>query len=134
MTRPTPETLAAIEGMACPRCAARGKTWPGSDPRCAFPSGTFDADNWNCATMNALRDAARETDSLAYNGDEDTCAVVGFPEYGDEGHSGFVVLSWYKQRGNTAGATAIVDYQPTPLTLPMAEAALDAYDRWKEHP
>ena len=31
----------------CHMCVARGKTWSGSDPKCAFlADGTFTADNW----------------------------------------------------------------------------------------
>lgn len=42
----------------CRRCRERGKTWSGSNPRCAFksPSFTFNPDNWNCATAWAMRD------------------------------------------------------------------------------
>lgn len=109
---------------ACPRCIARGKTWKGDNPKCAFKSGTFDADNWNCATANALRSAAQVR---AYNGDEDTCAVLPLPEDYDHA-AGFVVLSWYKSRGRVDGAHAVVNYKPVPLTLAMAEAAITLAD------
>jgi len=113
---------------ACPRCIARGKTWKGYNPKCAFKSGTFDGDNWNCATMNALRDSTRAPRGvLAYNGDDDTCAVLVLPETDDRA-AGFVVLSWYKSHGQVNGAFAMVSYQPVPLTLEMAEAAIGYAD------
>jgi len=45
--------------MACRLCEQRGKTWEGSDPKCAFESYGFSHDNWNCATMNRLREIAK---------------------------------------------------------------------------
>ena len=42
----------------CPLCKKRGKTWEGDDPVCALKNGKFSDDNWNCATMNKLREIA----------------------------------------------------------------------------
>jgi hypothetical protein len=76
----------------CPRCAARIKNWEGDDPKCGFDeNGNFLKNNWNCATLNALR---------AEDGTIDGCndhyiKVVG--RY-DVGHG---ILTWYKNRGST---------------------------------
>jgi hypothetical protein len=48
--------------MACKLCNERGKTWNGDDPVCAFENGVFSNDNWNCATMNKLRNISEELD------------------------------------------------------------------------
>ncbi len=74
----------------CQMCWELGKTWEGDDPKCAFASGAFSSDNWNCATMNALRDLAEQASSRS---DEERCGVVPL-------HDGsFIVLGWYKSRG-----------------------------------
>ena len=52
--------------MNCKPCEKRGQTWPGSPPKCAFQGEFFSADNWNCATMNLLRDAIE--DQKVYSG------------------------------------------------------------------
>lgn len=109
----------------CPMCRARGKTWEGEDPRCAFnEAGEFQADNWNCATMNALRDIAEESAvgsvdhavaaiPVDYDGVDDPCAVT------------HVALNWYKHRGATPLALEINDYHLShPLRLCVAEVAI----------
>jgi len=41
----------------CPRCQERVKDWEGDDPKCGFDeNGNFLENNWNCATLNALRE------------------------------------------------------------------------------
>ena len=67
-TRAATETIiAALESygmrgktMICTECLIRGKDWEGSDPKCAFDNDEklFSTDNWNCATMNKLRERA----------------------------------------------------------------------------
>lgn len=76
----------------CPRCSARPKDWSGDDPKCGFDEdGNFLGDNWNCATLNALRDMG---------GEEVWCddTYVKIVSRFDVGHG---VLSWYKHRGTT---------------------------------
>ena len=77
----------------CPRCKERGQTWSGDAPRCAFDeNGNFLESNWNCATMNALREWAEETKLWC----DDT--NMGIVARCDVGHG---ILIWYKSRGNT---------------------------------
>jgi hypothetical protein len=85
--------------MTCKLCIKRGKPWQGSDPKCAFDSGTFSPDNWGCATMLALREKAmnpvwREDEWLGVI-PMDGCM--------------FMVLQWSKSRGKTNSAKIITD-------------------------
>ena len=104
------------DAYRCPRCAAGGHPW---SPKCGFlANGVFTDDNWNCATLNALRDVVERT----YGFDE-SIGVVRC----DEETGGFVVLTWYKDRGATSNALWVGDSPITlPLTLDIASAALHA--------
>lgn len=126
--------------MTCRLCKERGKKWEGDDPQCAFPSGEpsagFDADNWQCATMNALRDIAEAGGHGDFHYRCDSAAgsisVIRFEH--PEGHptdpyglppAGYIVLSFYKNRGTTGQAIVMHDdHAPRPLTLYDAEGAL----------
>jgi len=97
----------------CNFCDERGKTWEGSDPKCAFEAEIFNSDNWNCATMNKLRDLA--VDCKAY-ADDQSCAIIPIPDDYE-----FVILSWYKSRGRTEGAWIVSEEEIKPLTIDIAE-------------
>ena len=110
--------------MPCGMCRERGKTWTGSDPRCAFENGVFNPDNWDCATMNALRERAEElgTDFR----DDMAAASIGYVPFESEDGAGYVVMTWYKDRGRTGQAIVMWDdEEPRPLTEEDALAALD---------
>lgn len=98
----------------CTRCASRVKDWIGDDPRCAFPHGVFDEDNWNCATMCDLRELAQMHTRL---NDEQRAVLIPIPDTGD-----FAVLGWYKRRGRTERAFRFGD--GSPLRIEDAEACL----------
>jgi hypothetical protein len=55
--------------MTCPRCKkayADGKPDDfASEPECAFKTEVFDPSNWQCQTMNELREIAEEKASYA---------------------------------------------------------------------
>ncbi len=77
----------------CPRCLERGQTWEGSSPKCAFDeNGNFLENNWNCATLNALREMGEEGRVWC---DEQNMTII---QRYDVGHG---ILSWYKNRGKT---------------------------------
>ena len=93
--------------MVCDACKARGKTREGSDPKCGFPNGRFSLENWNCASLNALRD-------LVYEGQDPMPSGVDYRYCEDqkyatvqvetiEGAGGALALwvTWYKSRGGT---------------------------------
>jgi hypothetical protein len=96
--------------MSCERRKVRGQTWAGDAPKCGFPDGVFDRDNWNCATLNALRDL-----SGAPTWSEDQNAML-LPLDGS-----YVLLSWYKNRGRTEGAWLMSSSRIESLTLDDAE-------------
>jgi len=97
--------------MICKACKERGKTWKGTDPKCAFENGVFDSDNFRCATMGILRDISNPTWC-----DGQYASLIPIV---DEGR--YVVLSWYKQRGRTEGAWVLEDTEIKPLQLCVAE-------------
>ena len=76
----------------CPRCASRIKDWEGDDPKCGFDeNGNFLEHNWNCATLNALREM----------GGEETSCDNNYVKVVSRFDVGFGILSWYKHRGQT---------------------------------
>lgn len=91
--------------MTCKACKARGQTWSGSAPVCAF-DGEF-SDNWNCATVNAIRDIVYEGGPPRTGVDYQYCddqkyATVKVDEVEfDEGRYLALWVSWYKNRGGT---------------------------------
>jgi hypothetical protein len=98
----------------------------GDLPRCAFaPNGDFSADNWNCATMNALRLFTQES----YCQDH-TLGVIPIPELSedcafDESMPNFLVLHWYKTRGACPLAQMVrMNHTICSLTLNWAEVIL----------
>lgn len=102
----------------CPRCLARGKTWTGSNPICGFTErGRFKTDNWNCATLNDLRDLVEP--SQIWSEDDYVAAIPR-----GRGEPGFLVLCWYKRRGRTDRAFLLSSDWRRPLTLKEAEAIL----------
>ena len=75
----------------CPRCLQRGQTWVGDPPQCGFnANGSFNQNNWNCATLNAMRNLGGIVE--AREGDY----TVGIVSRCDVG---FGILKWYKRRG-----------------------------------
>lgn len=117
---------------ACPRCWKRGKTWQGSNPKCAFRTSTFNTDNWNCATMSALRRLITSRDNgkrQTWHCREDMAAgtfgVLLIPE--NDIINGYLCMTWYKSRGRTDMAV-IMDGSNAPqlLTFEYAETILKA--------
>ena len=121
--------------MVCKLCIQRGKTWQGSDPKCAFDeNGNFTKDNWVCATMSKLRAIAEEYD-LVQTADETSIATLYVPSLDlDEitesanfdAYGGFIVLSWYKDRGNTGNALFMSEEGTLPLNIAHAERFITA--------
>ncbi|QHZ58652.1 hypothetical protein M655_025120 [Brevibacillus sp. NSP2.1] len=96
--------------MPCKLCIERGKPWKGDDPRCAFENGTFSPDNWNCATMIALREISREI-GTNYR-DDNAVASIGTVPFEGGDYSGYIVMTWYKDRGRTSNAFIAWDSEP----------------------
>lgn len=109
--------------MKCKLCQERGKTWQGDDPKCAFPEGIFDESNWNCATMNKLRNLAERYGNYEWQEDMNIASL----KLNTDDYLGWVVLTWYKSRGRTGTASYITDDRVEPLTIRKAEACLKVY-------
>lgn len=104
----------------CPRCQERGKTWHGEDPRCGFPDGgVFSPDNWNCATLNRLRELDR--DGAAYTEDQ---WILTIPHDGE-----FIVLGGYKRGGSVEFAGNLNEREMEDLTLERAEKVIKSRSR-----
>lgn len=111
--------------MTCKLCKAQPVPYFGegikSERRhCAFDdAGVFTPDNWNCATISPLRNAAAE--HAVWNDDQWAGLV---PIDYTEGGGFHLLLTWYKSRGRTEGAWVVADGAVRPLTLADAEAWL----------
>jgi hypothetical protein len=105
--------------MKCQACKERVKDWNGSDSECAFKSTIFSSDNWNCATMNALR---RIVEDAGICNEDQYAVLLPVFECGE-----FLVLSWYKHRGATEGAFILYEDKVSALTIEEAEAILVQY-------
>lgn len=104
---------------ACPRCKTAPKN---ASPReCAFTGYAFSDDNWNCATMNTLR-ALVEQEGLRVYGEDESLGVIRCPD----SIGGFLVLSWYKDRGRTSVAQFVSSMGVEPLTLTIADTVIEA--------
>lgn len=111
---------------SCPRCRERTKDWVGSDPKCGFNAdGTFVTLNWNCATLNVLRQAAEEGRNEPLWHDDSNVVVLPAPENEDGSGGNFIILRWYKRRGRTDAALWWgPGVLPVPITLAQAERFL----------
>ena len=112
--------------MSCKLCQVRGKTWNGDNPKCAFESESFSKDNWNCATLNELRDIA-EKNEMSFRHNDESIGVIptGF---------GFIVMTWYKNRGQTGNALFMLDNEKEKsLTIKKAENTIDYWKKVRKH-
>lgn len=108
---------------ACKACRERGKDWTGTDPVCAFLTGTFNPNNFACATMAALRFSEPKHYAQRYVifcSDEQKSRTIPDPYTG-----GFIILGWYKNRGRTEYAGHLVETEIKPLTLETAERVIE---------
>lgn len=109
----------------CDRCQARG--WPdrfGSRPSCAFEEQWFSHENWQCVTLGILRDIADEHGfSLRSDDNDGSLAVIPTDD------RGYIVLSFYKNRGSVGQAVVMNDDEP-PRSLLLEDAEVAIY-RWR---
>lgn len=119
--------------MTCKRCQERGQTWNGDAPICAF-SGKL-RDNWNCATLNAIREICCE-DTQRTGVDYQYCddqkyATVKIDDIEDvRGNRIGLALwvTWYKSRGRTEGLWILSnDSPPREPTEEELEAVIAHY-------
>lgn len=119
--RPKSYKEGKMEHNTCRRCKEYNTKYPSSAIQCAFKNKTktFNKDNWNCATMNALRKIAEEG---CYWNEDQHLGVVPL-----KGEGGFLVLSWYKDKGRTSGAWIIEESRIKRLTLKKADRIIELY-------
>ncbi len=135
-----------MSNFKCPRCKEFYDKYPlqadglhhlGSQllspVRCAFDeSGKFQSDNWNCQTMNRLRelcgeDGEEREDAWYWRNDiaSSSIGVLPIPDVMDIETGGYVVMTWYKRKGNIGNAIIVrSNEESTPLTLEVAEVIL----------
>lgn len=102
--------------------------------KCAFDrkDGLFSTHNWNCETMNALRDLIQ--DCGYQDRDDNRSASVGVLRIPESDRvsiqQGYLILSWYKDRGRTGRVYIIWDDKKVEiLTLQTAEFIINAYEK-----
>lgn len=97
----------------------RGQTWNGAAPKCAFVGKL--SDNWNCATLNAIRDICYEGQNPMPPGvdyqycEDQKYATVRIDDIEDRrgAHIGLALwVSWYKSRGKTDALWILSDSEP----------------------
>ena len=130
--------------MPCKLCQERVKDWSVDDPQCAFEDGMFSADNWNCATANAIRDICYEGQEPMPSGvdyrycEDQKYATIWLSELCDNLDEratpmllGLALwVSWYKNRGRTEAMWLLDnDMPPRPPTEAECLAIIDHYVR-----
>lgn len=114
--------------MACPLCLADPMPrYFGSPRKCAFnEDGSFNQDNWNCATISSLLVFVNDRKGDIHGNDESMQLIYAYQDVdGEMMGNGWIVLTRYKQRGRTDSAVHVGQFwPPRPLTLAMAEELL----------
>lgn len=120
--------------MPCKMCLNRKQDWTGDKPKCYFDNPS---NNWNCATVNAIRDICYEGQQQIPKGvDYQYCgdrkyATICLDEigYGDSPIGLALWVSWYKSRGRT-DAMWILDECDTPRSPSEGEllAIIEHYE------
>jgi len=88
--------------------------------KCAFENNNFSVENWNCQTMAFLRDHLDF--EKRYN--DESIGIICIPE--NEEFSGFLVMTWYKNRGTTGSAYIMCGgNEPEELILEKAEKIIE---------
>ena len=87
--------------MTCKLCLSRVKDWAGDDPTCYFDGGH----NWNCATVNAIRELCYEGQELKQGIHYEYCDDEKFATFNIHYIESYIgnclYVAWYKQRGST---------------------------------
>lgn len=114
----------------CELCKVTGKNWAGDDPKCGFINNAgFTEANWNCATLNRLRELSDDHNLIQYC-DDTSLVTIKVPPTPDK-NGGWVVMHWYKCRGCVAYAVWISDRKCVPLTEEIALRAIKVLEEMK---
>ncbi len=120
-------------------CKERIKNWSGDDPVCYFDNPS---QNWNCATLDNIRDLVYEGHELKSGihyeyCDDEKFAIINIHEVeiDNEDRNGFYIgrclyVAWYKNRGGTE-ALWILDGEDMPRFPTEKEllAIINYYDK-----
>ena len=98
--------------------------------RCAFESGVFSSENWQCGTALRLREMFEEAGddgsrNVRFRNDDQSLGVL----WVEDEH--YIVGTWYKERGSTGSLLAMIDSDFHVLTLDEAESAIESVCRKK---
>lgn len=135
--------------MICKRCRERGRPANfGSEPKCAFRTGEFTSDNWQCATALEIRTLMGEEgpmpDGFYIRQEDQSYGALCVPpnpndipegdEVGPWRCGGLIAGYWYKNRGQTEMLIRVdprnggmEEKAALRLTLVEAEAALENF-------
>ena len=107
----------------CKYCEQRGQTWVGSDPECAFESGRFSPDNWNCEATNIVRQIIEKYGDISYIGDD----RKGRIELIINDTKCAIEAEWYKSRGRTDKLVFMISTRKYPVVLWHIETLINQY-------
>lgn len=119
--------------MKCKHCIEKEKTWDenNSPIECAFETGVFSPNNWNCWTMDYLRERSEKNE--VWNDDEFAWLVPYDIEFDKEdtidewcpSTSWYIYIQQYKHRGTTDICLDMNTLEP--LELDLAYLIIDKY-------
>jgi hypothetical protein len=129
--------------MTCKACQTGVKGWKGDDAKCGFLDGTFSTKNWNCETVNDIRDIAeREGNPNIHHlrPDDQNYATIStlefsvLPQKDDNGgcraQPVCLWVGWYKRRGRTEAMWLMFEVDPP--RVPTEEECLIIIEHYKE--
>ena len=95
--------------------------------KCAFSNGIFSSNNWNCATMNKLREIVKKSGLFWRN---DDIGSIGILSVDLDEFCGFLVMLWYKEREQVEQAILLsLENPPALLTLDLAIKIIESYEK-----
>ena len=116
--------------MICKMCKERGKTWEGDNPTCFLFRWK---DNWNCATLNAIRDICYEgsplPDGVRYTYVDDMKYATIRINSDDEYIGLCLYVEWYKNRGGTDEMWLLGNGEPQRPNEKQLLMIIDQYGR-----
>lgn len=116
-----------MKSERCKLCSEQPLVDYGEPRRCAFMSGVFSSDNWNCLTLNGIRNKLNHG---RFDDDEWLASTyvdfVADPDSGEQIANGYLVLQGYKNRGRVQSAAFFATDEAglLALTKDLAEVIL----------
>ena len=95
--------------MTCKECKELHKT--GFESECAFEGGAFSSDNWNCWTLNKLREKYWQFDNIVESLDDYATLIPFDIDDNSWYYNGFVYMKWYKSRWRTDQLEIMTEFE-----------------------